>query len=154
MRPEITFRHATPADLPVLLSFEQGIVAAERPCNPLIKEGDIHYYDIAAMIESEQVAVIVAEDEGELVASGYARIVESKPFKVHDQHAYLGFMYVRPSHRGQGLVAKIIEALKAFARSRGLTHCYLEVYHNNDPAVRAYEKAGFKKEVLLMRSEL
>ena len=39
-------RKATLDDMPVLLKYEQGIIKAERPMDPTIKDGSIHYYYI------------------------------------------------------------------------------------------------------------
>ena len=39
----INIRKAHPDDLEKLLEFEQGIISAERPFDPTLKEGKIHY---------------------------------------------------------------------------------------------------------------
>jgi len=146
-----TTRSAKLSDLDILLTFEQGIIEAERPFDPTLKEGEIHYYDIAEMIKAPNVEVIVAEADGELIGSAYARIEHSKIYLKHPKHAYLGFMYVKPEHRGKGVNNKIIEALKQWVISRGVTEMRLEVYHDNLPAIKAYEKAGFTPNLLEMR---
>ncbi len=92
----ITTRPARLRDLDTLLTFEQGIVEAERPFDTTLKDGEIHYYDLAKMIEAPDVEVIVAGLDGEVIGPGYARIVELKPYLRHPQHCYLGFMYVKP----------------------------------------------------------
>ena len=51
----ITVRPATLADLPTLLRFEQGVIAAERPMDPTIQDGPIHYYDLNTMLTSPDV---------------------------------------------------------------------------------------------------
>lgn len=63
-------REAKIEDLDVLLKFEQGIVEAERPMNPTLKEGEIHYYDLAALVRSPLASVMVAEMDGEVIGSG------------------------------------------------------------------------------------
>lgn len=148
---KITIRKARPDDLETLLQFEQGVIAAERPFDETLKEGRIHYYDLKAMIKSPTVEVVVAELDNEPVGSGYARIEEAKPYNKHAQHAYLGFMYVLPQHRGRGINAEIINALKTWAASKGLTELRLDVYDQNAPAIKAYERVGFKKHLVNMR---
>jgi GNAT superfamily N-acetyltransferase len=56
-------------------------------------------------------------------------------------------MYTDPRHRGKGVNA-VIEALKEWCRSQNITELRLDVYHDNPSAIRAYEKAGFKKHLL------
>ncbi len=148
---QIRIREATLNDLDVLLTFEQGIISAERPFDPTIKEGEVHYYDIAAMIYEPHISVVVAEVDGKVIGSGYARIEDAKPYLKHTQHAYLGFMYVVPEFRGKGVNSLIVRNLAEWARGRGIKEMLLEVYDENGPAVRAYEKAGFTAHLLQMR---
>jgi len=149
----ITVRTATLDDLNTLLEFEQGIIHAERPFDPTLKEGHINYYDLGELIVSPDAEVIVAVSGNEIVGSGYALIVDSKPYLKHPQHAYLGFMYVKPEYRGQGIVQTVIKALQQWSGSRGIREFRLEVYADNAPAIRAYEKIGFVKHMVEMRKE-
>ena len=159
----IHIRPATTADLPTLYRFEQGIISTERPFDPTLKPDPIHYYDLSAMIAAPDVHLLVAEIQGQpgtrqqtstgqLVGSGYARIEPAKPYLRHPVHAYLGFMYVDPAHRGKGINTLIIEGLRGWAQSRGITELRLDVYNINTSAIRAYEKAGFVPHMLNMRS--
>jgi GNAT superfamily N-acetyltransferase len=147
----ITIRPAIVADIPMLLQFEQGVISAERPFDPTLKNGEIHYYDIAYMISAPHIELLVAELDGELVGSGYARIEDAKQYLQHPQHAYLGFMYTHPAHRGKGVNQKIIEALKDWAALQGITEMRLDVYYDNESAIKAYEKVGFAKHMIEMR---
>ena len=147
----IHIRPATTADLPTLYRFEQGVIAAERPFDPTLKPDPNSYYDLPAMIAGPDVQLLVAELDGELAASGYARIEPAKSYLRHATYAYLGFMYVEPAHRGKGINSLIIEELRLWARSRGITELRLDVYDLNTPAIRAYQKAGFIRHMLNMR---
>ncbi|HVW97904.1 MAG TPA: GNAT family N-acetyltransferase [Mucilaginibacter sp.] len=147
----LIIRKAVPADLDTLLTFEQGIVEAERPFDRTLKDGEIHYYDLEKLIADPEVQVLVAEIAGELIGSGYARITVSKDYLKHDRHCYLGFMYVRPEYRGKGINSRILHALKEWTLAQGITELRLEVYKENQPAVNAYEKAGFTPNLLEMR---
>jgi GNAT superfamily N-acetyltransferase len=148
---EVRIRPATLNDLETLLRFEQGVVKAERPFDPTLREETIHYYQLPELIASSQALVLVAEVEQQVVGSGYARILAAKPYLKHEQYAYLGFMYVAPAYRGQGLNGLILQQLTQWAAAQGLTEMRLEVYAHNQPAVRAYEKAGFAAHMLEMR---
>jgi RimJ/RimL family protein N-acetyltransferase len=148
----ITVRQATPADLPTLLRFERGVITAERPMDPTIQDGPIHYYDLDKMLTSPHIHLIVAETgDGTLIGSGYARIDPSRHYLRHTHHAYCGFMYVDPAYRGKGVNQLIIDSLKAWAKTKGLTELRLDVYPTNDAAIRAYEKAGFTPYLINMR---
>jgi ribosomal protein S18 acetylase RimI-like enzyme len=151
---QITVRKATLNDLSILLDFEKGIIITERPFDPTLKDGDIHYYDIAQMIDAPHIEVVVAESGSEVIGSGYARIEIPKPYLKHQKHAFLGFMYTVPHYRGKGVNQKIIEALQKWSIKQGITEFRLEVYNDNLNAIRAYEKIGFSKLLITMRMEL
>jgi ribosomal protein S18 acetylase RimI-like enzyme len=153
MNDNLIVRPAKIEELETLLEFEKGIIVAERPFDPTIKEGEAHYYDLAKLIESPLSAVFVAELGGELIASGYVQEKEANDYLKHSRYAYIGFMYVRPEHRGKGVSQKILDALLNWAKERGLAEIRLEVYSENLSAIKAYEKAGFKPLVLEMRME-
>ncbi len=147
----VTIRKASIEDLPQLRVFEQGVIEAERPFDKTLKKGSIEYYDLEAMIMAEHIELLVAEVKGKLIGSGYARIENAKTYLQHQKHAYLGFMYVLPAYRGQAINQKIIEALKHWAVHRQITEFRLDVYFENLPAIKAYEKAGFGKHMIEMR---
>lgn len=151
---DIQVRRARLTDLETLLQFEQGVINAERPFDETLKEEHFNYYDLKAMIESPTVEVVAAEIDSEIVGSGYARIEDAKPYNRHTQHAYLGFMFVSPQHRGKGVNGKIIEALKSWVMSKGITEMRLDVYYQNESAIKAYEKMGFQKLLVNMRMGL
>ncbi|MGJ8737754.1 GNAT family N-acetyltransferase [Zobellia laminariae] len=144
-------RSAVLSDLDTLLEFEQGIIAFERPFDPTLKEDPISYYDLGELIKSDDAEVVVIEHEGQLVASGYAQIKKGKPYLDHELYSYLGFMYTDASFRGQGLNKKVVEALKDWSKSKGISEIRLTVYDDNAGAIRAYEKVGFKAHIVVMR---
>ncbi|MGC4021873.1 MAG: GNAT family N-acetyltransferase [Cyclobacteriaceae bacterium] len=139
-------------DLPVLLEFEQGVIQAERPFNCTLKDGEIHFDDLQKLIESENAEVVVAQVDNEIIGSGYAVIKqEVDSFVKHTQFSYLGFMYVRPAHRGKGVNKAIIEKLNEWAHTKGVHEIRLQVLDGNIVAKKAYEKIGFKGHMLEMR---
>lgn len=152
---ELIIRPAHIADLETLLAFEQAIIAAERPFDDTIRNGDnVHYYDLEALIASPDAEVVIAELDSEIIGSGFAKIEVSESYLKHDNHSYLGFMYVIPEHRGKGFNRRIVEALESWSLSRGVTETQLEVYTENIAARKAYEKSGYNSLLLTMRKGL
>lgn len=148
---QVSVREATDVDLPTLKRMEQGVIEAERPFNSMLKEGPVTYYDIGALIASEQSMVLVADHLGQVIGSGYATLKDSLPYLQHASHAYLGFMYVEPNFRGQGIIQRILDGLKGWSHGRGVRDFYLEVYSDNTSAIRAYEKYGFRRNLIEMK---
>jgi GNAT superfamily N-acetyltransferase len=151
---KVEIRKALEAEIDVSLSFEKGIIATERPFDATLREGDIHYYDLIELIRSPKAEVLVAEINKEVIGSGYAKILPAKPYEKHNEYVYLGFMYVAPAFRGQGVSQKIVQGLMDWAKDIGLTEARLEVYAENEVAKRSYLKTGFKPHMLEMRLEI
>lgn len=63
-------------------------------------------------------------------------------------------MYVDPQHRGQGVNKLILNSLLEWSRHQGVNEICLDVYEDNKPVIRAYEKAGFTKNLVSMRVKL
>ena len=151
---EIHFRTAIKEDLPVLYQFEQGIITAERPYDETLKLDPITYYDLNAMICSNDAVIIVALDGEKIIGSAYGMIKEAKPYLKHSHYAYLGFMYVNNDYRGKGINKQIIEELKTWTLSKNIYELRLDVYNDNISAIKAYEKAGFQKHLVNMRMDI
>ena len=151
---KLKFRTATIDDLAILHGFEQGIIEAERPFDPTLKNGKINYYDIEAMINADNVEVLMALIKDELVASSYIKIKEAKPYLDHTHYGYIGFMYVKPNHRGKGISTKMIYKLTSWAKTKNLKEVRLDVYDQNYAAIKAYEKSGLEKHMVEMRKKI
>ena len=104
----VDIRKVKEADIEELLQFEKRVIEAERPFDNTLKEGAIHYYDLLELIGSERAEVLVAVVNGEMVGSGYAKILPAKLYQKFTEYAYLGFMYVKPPYRGQGINQKLL----------------------------------------------
>ncbi|MFV9549921.1 GNAT family N-acetyltransferase [Algibacter sp. PT7-4] len=147
-------RKATLKDLPVLLKFEQGVIEAERPFDITIKDEKTNYYNISELITSPNSVVYVAEVDNKIVASGYAKIKLDRHYLKHKKQGYLGFMFVLENFRGNQLNKYIIDTLFAWCKNQDVYEIRLDVYHDNIPAIKAYEKVGFKKHMINMRLDI
>jgi ribosomal protein S18 acetylase RimI-like enzyme len=147
----LEIREAQLEDLLLLKHFEQEIIRFERPFASNLKEDPIVYYNLKDLIQQKDAHVLVALIEGKIVGSGYALIRNSKPYFEPEQYAYLGFMFVSAQHRGQGINGKITEELIKWTKKRNLTEIQLDVYAENESALNAYKKIGFKPDLLKMR---
>lgn len=145
------FREATLDDLQDLLKLEQGLVEVERLFDSSIKSGKPKYYNLPDLILSSNAHVIVAEYLGTVIGTGYAQIRESKSAFEHENHSYLGFMYVDLRHRRKGINQKVMNILIEWSQSKGVHDFYLDVYFQNDSAIKAYQKLGFEPCLLEMK---
>ena len=145
-----TLRPATIKDLPTLSTFEQGIVETKKAFDSTLKAGEIHYYDLAKMIDNENAQTLVVEINNEIVASGFVQILDAEPFNKFGKYSSFRFMYVKEAHRNRGLNKMVLDGLIAWSDSKGIKEIKLNVYDENIPALNAYLKAGFKKKMVEM----
>lgn len=150
----ISTRPAKIDDLKALQEFEQGIIKVERPLDPFLKAGRIYYYNIEELITAEDVNLLVAVSNNEIIGSGYVRIEKSSEYHKNKKNGYVGFIYVKPEFRGKRISTIILESLKYWAKKRGLNELRLDVYHNNTSAIKSYERFGFNKSMINMRMEI
>lgn len=59
--------------------------------------------------------------------------------------AWIGGMGVAPDHRGRGYGERVMREAIASARARGARRLSLEVLEQNAPAIRVYERLGFRR---------
>ncbi len=150
----IKYRVAAIEDLEILYEFEQGIITTERPMDPTLREGHINYYDLKELVESDQAEVMIAEVDGQIVGSGYAQIKNAKSYLKFDRYAHVGFIFVKPEFRRQGISQGVITHLKSWVQSRGIIEMRLNVYSLNPGAIAAYEKLGMVQHMIEMRMEV
>ncbi len=144
-------REAAKSDIPVLLELEQRVIEYERPFNASIKGDGASYYDLPSLISSQNSCLTVVEAGNEIIGTGYALIQKSKEALSHENHSYLGFMFVSPEQRGKGVNQMVMNYLIQWSKGKGITDFYLDVYSQNKSAIKAYEKAGFEPCLVEMK---
>jgi len=80
--------------------------------------------------------VVLACADGQAIACGAIKHFSADTMEVKR-------MYTEPEHRGQGVAAKVLEALEAWARELGYQRCLLETGVRQPYAIRLYEKQGY-----------
>ena len=90
----------------------------------------------------------VALDQGHVV--GWADIFPRWAHAV--THCGSLGMGVLPTHRGQGIGKRLLQACIGKAWSKGITRIELEVRADNERAIRLYERMGFEHEALKRRA--
>lgn len=154
MTVNISIRPATLHDLKTLLKFEQGVIIAERPLDTFLGTGDLHYYNIPELITAQNTHFVVAVSNQELVACGYVKLEDSKHYHKNSKHGYIGFIFVKPSFRGQKISRLILNNLKEWSNKKDLKELRLDVYSNNSTALKAYKHFGFVKSLVNMKMDI
>lgn len=141
---QIVIREAGWRDFGALLRLQRQIV---RESEHLAATGGerkdpILFAFIKAVIQRKRVHTLLALAGREPV--GYITIVFGK-FRKVGETAYI-VIGVRASFQGQGIGTSLMNEAEKFARSRNMHRMELEVFENNQGAVRLYEKLGYQIE--------
>jgi len=147
----IKIRKATLADLNILDDFLQQLIKVERPMDVSLEQvRHITYYDISELIKSEQSELFVATVNNQVVGSGYGQIRQNKNYFTQKEHGYVGFMFIIEAHRGKGISQLLLNKIFSWFKSKNIKETRLSVYSENPSAIKAYEKVGFKKNLIEM----
>ena len=80
-----------------------------------------------------------------LVHSGDAVVaVAATTFSAWNQRQVLDELHVAPAHRRRGVARRLLAEVCAVARANGAREIWLETQNVNVPAVRAYQRLGFR----------
>jgi ribosomal protein S18 acetylase RimI-like enzyme len=153
-------RRATPADLPGIgrlgallveehYDFDPQRFLAPRPGTP---EGYASF--ISTQLEDPDKAVLVADDNGDVIGYAYAAIEGYDYMALRGPAGVLHDIIVAPEHRGRGVGRMLLEATLEFFRSRGVPRVVLSTAERNEPAQRLFASMGFRRTMIEMTREL
>lgn len=101
------------------------------------------YWEETLTMDSKEKALFLAEamSQGQLV--GMTGISRSS-YKKASHSANIWGVYVRPEWRGNHIAEGLIRSCLTWAEEQGIIIVKLGVLGNNQPAIRCYERCGFK----------
>ncbi|WPZ14061.1 ribosomal protein S18-alanine N-acetyltransferase [Nitratireductor rhodophyticola] len=124
----IDVRHADLADLDALVAIENAAFSGDR----------LSQRSLRRLIGSRAAITCVAE-EGEKIL-GYALALTRRTSGI----ARLYSIAVAPDETGRGVAALLLHNVENAACARGFRTMRLEVRADNEPAIRLYEKTGYR----------
>jgi ribosomal protein S18 acetylase RimI-like enzyme len=90
---------------------------------------------------------LVADLDDALV--GYVRLKPPTHLPENAHVTHVAGLAVHPAARRRGVAVALMTAAEPFARARGARKLSLRVLSTNQPAMRLYERLGFKREGVL-----
>jgi ribosomal protein S18 acetylase RimI-like enzyme len=153
-------RRATPADLQrigrlgALLVEEHHGFDPRRflAARPGTQEGYASF--ISTQLEDPDVAVLVAEDRGDVIGYAYAAVEGYDYMALRGPAGVLHDLIVDPERRGRGVGRLLLEAALEFLRSRRVPRVVLSTAERNEAAQRLFASAGFRRTMIEMTREL
>ena len=109
---------------------------------------------LGSQLDEEDVVVMVAESDGEVIGYAYAAVEPRDWMSLRDTAGVLHDIIVDPARRQHGVGRQLLDATLAFLQSRGAPRVVLETAERNEPAQRLFAKAGFRRTMIEMTREL
>ena len=156
----IHIRPATRTDLPILGRLGALLVRTHHdfdparfiPASPQTEAGYGSF--LGTQLETPSVAVLVAEDDGEVIGYTYAGIEGRDYMSLRGPAGVLYDIVVDPSRRRNGVGRLLLDATMTFLKSHGAPQVVLSTAVRNEPAQRLFEHAGFRRTMIEMTAEL
>ena len=153
-------RRATPADLPgigrlgALLVKEHYDFDTRRflAARPETQAGYASF--ISTQLEDADVAVLVADDNGDVIGYVYAAVEGYDYMALRGPAGVLHDIIVDPEYRGRGVGRLLLDAALEFFRSRGIPRVVLSTAERNETAQRLFAGKGFRRTMIEMTLEL
>lgn len=145
--PELVIRSADLSDIKYIMDLEQGSI--------------VHPWDsksIESLIVDKNKKCYVADLHGTVVGYVGAEIVLDE--------CNIGNIVTHKDYRGRGFASVMMGILLEDLKNKGISKIFLEVEHDNEPAIALYKKYGFEpygarrdyygqgKDAILMSREL
>jgi ribosomal protein S18 acetylase RimI-like enzyme len=153
-------RRATSADLPAIGRLGALLVQmhhdfdAKRFIAPTRQTASSYASFLGTQLESPDVAVLVAEENGRVIGYVYAGVEGYDYMSFRGPAGALYDIIVEPACRGRGVGRLLLEATLAFLKSRGASRVVLMTAEQNETAQRLFASAGFRATMIEMTREL
>jgi len=109
---------------------------------------------ISTQLEDPDVAVLVADDNGDVIGYAYAAVEGYDYMALRGPAGVLHDVIVDPEHRRRGVGRLLLDATLAYLKSRGAPRVVLSTAEQNEPAQRLFASVGFRRTMIEMTREL
>lgn len=123
---DLVIRQGTLSDVQEIMALEQGSI--EHPWESKA---------IETLITDSNKTCLIAELDGTIAAYVGAESVLDE--------SNIGNIVTHKDFRGRGIATQLFDALLKELKEQGIVKVFLEVEHDNAPAIALYEKSGFTK---------
>jgi GNAT superfamily N-acetyltransferase len=157
-RPVI--RRATPADVPALGKFGGNLMRAhyefdsQRFMSPGDNPGEGYAAFLGSQLDDADVAVFVAERDGQVLGYLYASIEPQSWKELREEAGFIHDIFVDELGRRMGLATELVEAALDWFRERRMPRVLLWTAEPNVDARRLFTDLGFRRTMVEMTKEI
>ncbi len=132
------------------IEFIQDPVGSDRRILPTEENVRTWMNFVNNLIESGEGEVLVAIEDNEFVGYILYEFIRRKPLKTRYGCGLIHDLYVRPSWRRRGIGRRLLEEALERMKTKGTKCIELYVLSTYTPAIKLYEKLGFKEDLRRM----
>ena len=158
--PDVIVRRATRRDLPALGRLGALLLRAHYDFDPqrfMMPGGDPeagYAWFLGTQLKSDDVAVFVAERDGEVVGYCYAGIEPQSWKELREECGFIHDVAVAEAGRRLGVARALLEAAMAWLKEREMPRVVLWTAERNEAAQRLFAALGFRRTMIEMTREL
>jgi ribosomal protein S18 acetylase RimI-like enzyme len=153
-------RRATRADLPALGRLGALLVRTHHEfdserffaATPQTEQGYGGF--LGSQLTDPDVAVFVAEDDGEVIGYTYAGVEGYDYMSLRGPAGVLHDIVVDPRWRRSGVGRQLLDRALAFLKSHNVPRVVLSTATRNEAAQRLFERVGFRRTMIEMTAEV
>lgn len=145
----IIVRPATPEDAESIERLNADVQALHAAALPTLFKSPtaiaLPAHDVRELMRAPAVRLLLAEADGEPAGYAYAEI-RRRPengFRFANDSVYLHQISVVPAQRGRGVGCALMDAVRAIAKSQGISQIELDVWTFNAKAREFFQRQGF-----------
>ena len=109
---------------------------------------------LVSQLDDDEVAVFVAEREGEVIGYVYAGLEPRSWKELREACGFIHDVAVREEGRRLGVASALMEAATDWLRSQGAPRVVLWTAERNEGAQRLFDRLGFRRTMIEMTREL
>jgi GNAT superfamily N-acetyltransferase len=153
-------RRAAPSDMPALGRLGASLLRTHfefderRFMRPEADSADGYAWFLGQELENPDVVVLVADADGDILGYAYAGVEPRNWKELRDEAGFIHDVVVTPDGRRQGIGMQLLQAATGWCRERGMPRVMLWAAEQNAGAQRLFARAGFRRTMVEMTSEL
>jgi GNAT superfamily N-acetyltransferase len=153
-------RRATTADLPALGRLGGSLMRLHHQFDPkrFMAPADSaetgYEWFLSTQLDDDDVAVFVADQDGDVVGYLYAAIEPRSWKELRDECGYIHDVVVEEHGRGAGVASWLIETALEWLARRGMPRVVLGTAEQNERAQKLFTRLGFRRTMVEMTREL
>ena len=135
-----TLVKATPDQVKEIVGF---LDTMQSELEELVLDRDVTFRTVTASFSEGVNWFLFRDENGDFFGSCYLQSVHN--YWCLEKRYYLGGLYIKPSHRGNGRFKEMYTQLQEWAKANDGTQIYAHIHHENDKSINVFKSVGMEE---------